>query len=420
MSGLDAAKEEVCAVVDALADELLAVSHRIHAHPEPAWQERRASALLAEVLDHHGLRLELGAYGVPTSFVARAGPARGPHVIVCCEYDALPGLGHACGHNVIAAAGLGAGLALACLAPRVGGKVTVLGTPAEERGGGKVVLGRRGAFADADAAMLVHPSAYEATLPHLNAVSTLEVTMVGRASHASMYPERGTNALDAVVLGYLGVAALRQHLPATDRVHGIITDGGQAPNVVPARATGCFLVRSASAERLGDVRRRVVSCFRAGAEATGARLEARPVGPSYVEMWHNLPLAAAFEANARSLGRRPLAPTELPETMAGSTDMGNASRLVPAIHPMLAISPPELVPHSPGFTARAASPAADRAVVDGAKAMAMTALDVWLRPDLRAEARAALGERLAPASANSLAPGNRLRRSGQPAPLTLP
>ena len=420
MTGVAQAKREAVARVDDLADELVGVAHRIHAEPEVAHGERRATALLAGALERGGLEVERGAYGVPTAFAARAGPAVGPHVVVCCEYDALPDLGHACGHNVIAAAGLGAGLALAPLARRLGAGLTVLGTPAEEGGGGKIVLADRGAFDGARAAMVIHPASYETVLPHINAVSTLDVVLTGRPAHASMYPDRGINALDAMVMGYVGVAALRQHIRATDRVHGIFTDGGAAPNVVPARAAGRFMVRSATEVELRALRRRVLACFQAGAVATGASLRARWVPPTYLEMRPSLPLAAAFEANASMLGRRPIPPGELPVSVAGSTDMGNVSRRVPAIHPMLAISPPDVVPHTPEFARWARSSAADRAVLDGAKAMAMTALDVWLRPELRAAMAAAFAgpeERApGPAPTGRSQPTRTSAASGRPGP----
>ena len=419
LSGLQAAKTQACAVVDELAGDLVAVSHQLHAYPELAWHERHSAALLASALDRGGLRTEVGAYGLPTSFAGRAGTG-GPLVVICCEYDALPELGHACGHNVIAAAGLGAGLALAALADRLGGRVTVLGTPAEEGGGGKIVLAGRRAFADADAALLAHPSSNEVVMPPINANSTIEVVMVGRAAHASMHPEQGVNALDALVLGYMGVAALRQHLVPTDKVHGIVTDGGSSPNVVPDRAAGRFMVRSADQAGLRPLRRRVLGCFQAGADAAGAGMRSRTVGPEYAEMWHNLPLAAAWAANAVRLGRRLGRAGTVPPTTAGSTDMGNVSQLVPAIHPKLAISPPDVNQHSPGFAVWAARPAADRAVIDAAKALAMTTIDVWLRPELRAAMRAAFDERRrASVTPGSAAPGPALRprRPARPGPM---
>jgi amidohydrolase len=386
-SRVAAAKRRACAAVDAVAGDLVAISHELHRHPELGYHEQHAARLLADRLERGGLAVERHAYGLPTAFAGRAGTASGPEVVICCEYDAIAGMGHACGHNVVSAAGLGAGLALAALAGPLGGRVTVLGTPAEEGGGGKILLADRGAFAGAAAAMLVHPASEETVLPHINAASTLRITMTGRAAHASMYPEAGVNALDALVLGYLGLATLRQHLVPTDKVHGIITDGGSAPGVVPARAAGRFLVRSANRASLARLRQRVLATFRAGALAAGARLVARWPWPEYAEMRHSLPLAHAFEANLRALGRHPVPPSRIPVSRAASTDLGNVSHLVPAIHPKLAISPPGVVPHSPAFAARAVGPAADRAVVDGAKAMAMTAIDIWQRPDLRAAMR---------------------------------
>lgn len=384
------AKRAACSIVDGLADGLIAVSHDVHAHPELAHAEHRAAALLAACLHRGGLSIERSAFGLPTAVAGRAGRT-GPLVVVCCEYDALPGLGHACGHNVVAAAGLGAGLALARLAGPLGGRVLVLGTPAEEGGGGKIRLAGQGAFAGACAVMLAHPSSNETVLPHINASSTLEVVTRGRAAHASMHPEAGVNALDAMVLGYLGLAALRQHLPYTDKVHGIITRGGEAPSVVPARAVGLFMARSATSAGLTVVRRRIEACLEAGAHAAGAGLTLRWRWPTYREMRHNLPLAAACEANLRALGRNPVPPADLPPTSAASTDLGNVSHMVPAIHPKLAICPPGVVQHSPAFARWAAGPAADRAVLDGAKALAMTAIDVWLDPALNWAMRVAFG-----------------------------
>jgi amidohydrolase len=382
-----AAKRRACAAVDARAGELVAVSHRIHARPELGYRERHAAGLLARAMRRGGLTVEAGPYGLPTAVAGGAGTGPGPLVVICCEYDAVPGLGHACGHNVIAAAGLGAGLALAPLAGPLGGRLTVLGTPAEEGGGGKVLLGEQGAYAGATAAMQVHPSSYEAVLPPVNAAATLEATMHGRAAHASMYPERGVNALDALVLGYLGLSALRQHLVSTDKVHGIVTAGGSTPSVVPDLAAATFMVRGATLPELERLKGRVLACLRAGAGAAGARLTAHWRWPTYLDMRPNPPLAGAFEANLRALGRRPLAPAEVPATRAASTDMGNVSHLVPAVQPMLAVSPPDVVPHTPAFAAWAVRPPADRAVLDGAKALAMTAIDLWLRPELAAAVR---------------------------------
>ncbi|MFI1994044.1 M20 family metallopeptidase [Actinoplanes sp. NPDC020271] len=381
-------RRRVCAAVDAHGRDLIAFSHDLHAHPELAYREHRAAARLADRLRRGGLTVTAPAYGLPTAVAGHAGE-RGPRVVLCCEYDALPGMGHGCGHNVVAAAGLGAGLALAPVAGALGGRVTVLGTPAEEGGGGKILLAGRGAFTGAAAAMLVHPGPWETVRPHINAMAGLHAVLRGRAAHTGMDAEHGVNALDALVLGYLGVSALAQRLPGTERVHGVILDGGRTPGVVPARASAVFLARAPSIGQARELRRRVVACLEGGAHAVGARLAVRRLWPEYREMRPNPPLAGAFAANLRRLGRSPLPPEEIPAGRAGSTDLGDVSHLVPALHPKLVIGPPEVAQHTPGFARLAAGPAADRAVLDGAKALAMTAVDIWLDARLRAAMQAA-------------------------------
>jgi amidohydrolase len=376
------AAAEVRRRVGALAGELLALSHDLAAHPEPAFAEHRSARCVAEAAQRYGLRVRRPAYGLPTAFAATAGD-RGPHVVLLAEYDALPGLGHACGHNLIAAAGLGAAAALAPLTHRLAGRVTLLGTPAEEGGGGKILLARRGAFAGAAAAMMVHPDAYEAAQPRIVAAVPLRVTAHGRAAHASLFPERGVNALDALVLGYLGLATLRQHLPAGQRVHGIITSGGEAPNIVPERATAQLLLRAATTGGLGPLARRIEACFGGAARGVGARADVRVTGPVYAEMRPNAALAAAYARHARALGRRPLPLAAMPPTLAGSSDIGNVSLLLPAIHPKLAVGDGRAMPHSREFAAAAVSPSGDRAVLDGAVALALTAVDVWTDAGLR-------------------------------------
>jgi amidohydrolase len=377
-------KTEVRRAVDDHARQILAVSHRIHARPELAFRERHAASLLARTLAAAGFRVEFPAYGLETAFAARAGGGQGPHVVICCEYDALPGLGHACGHNVIAAAGLGAGLALAPVATRLGARLTVLGTPAEEDGAGKELLARRGALRDVDAAMMVHPNAYETAYPRLIAAAQLRVEMHGRAAHASLFPDRGVNALDALVLSYLGVAMLRQHLPPGDRVSGIVVSGGQAVNVVPDHTAARWLLRAPDEPGLRRLEQRVLACARAGAAAAGGRYSVVRLAPDYAELTANRPLAEAYSRNARQLGRRLLSPGAMPATVVGSTDMGNFARRVPAIHPMIAIARRDVTPHTPEFARAAVSPAAGRAVLDGAKALAMTTVDLWLDPALAA------------------------------------
>jgi amidohydrolase len=381
-------KERVCAEVDAQRGTLAELSRRIHAHPELKFEESQASGWLADYLEQAGYAVERGACGLPTAFVARLGQGE-PSVAVLCEYDALPGIGHACGHNIIAAAGAGAGSALATVVSETGGTVVVVGTPAEEGGGGKILMARRGAFANIDTAMMVHPAGVDMAGMRVLALATVSVEYHGRAAHAAAFPHRGINALDALVTAYSAIAQLRQHIRGSERIHGIICDGGQAPNVVPERAAGVFCIRAATEAHLEKLKTRVLACFRAGAEATGARMEYRWESEQYSDMVTNEPLAAAYAANLRRLGRTPVDVAEQPATLAFSTDMGNISKLVPSIHPMIAVSPANVPLHSSEFAEYAGSADGERAIVDGAKAMAMTALDVYCRSEFLSAVRAA-------------------------------
>ena len=376
--------DRACAIVDGIAEELVAASHDIHANPELGYEERFASTRLADLLREHGVATELPAYGIETAFAGRAG-TDGPLVVVCCEYDALPGIGHGCAHNVIGAMGVGAGIALAALADECGGRVLVLGTPAEElNGGGKVRLLEAGAFADATVAMMAHPEGGDVErVPYL-ATDTLEVLFHGTAAHASSSPWQGVNALDALVLGYTAVGALRQHLRPDEKVHGIITDGGQAENIVPARAAGRWKVRARDVERLARLKTRVLACFEGAAAQTGATLEHRWV-TGYHDVRANRALAAAYRRNGERLGRRFVDPHRVPIHVAGSTDMGNVSYRVPSIHPAIAAFEPTIAGHSEALAACAVEERADRAVVDGAKMLAMTAIDVWTSHELRTD-----------------------------------
>jgi amidohydrolase len=387
---LETAKRRVVEEVEKRADLLLDVSHRIHERPELLFEETYAADLLAEALGAAGLDVERRAYGLETALSARAGNAEGegPTVAVLCEYDALPRIGHGCGHNVIAAAGLGAGLATAAVVAETGGRLLVLGTPAEEGGGGKVLMGDRGAFDGVDAAMMVHPAGLDLTEPEVLAIASLRVEYEGRGAHAAASPEQGRNALDAAVLGYNAVAALRQHITASERVHGIFLEAGDKPNIVPDRAVAEWYVRSDTQASLGPLKERVLTCLEAGAAAAGCRMEWRLTAPEYSDLRTNRPLVELYRANSAELGRPVPEPSDRRRVMA-STDMGNVSHWVPSIHPMVATSPPEVSLHSAEFAGWAASPEGDRAVLDGAKAMAMTTVDLWLRPEAMAEVRAA-------------------------------
>jgi amidohydrolase len=364
------------------ADRLIGLSHQIHANPEVAFEEVQACRWLSELLGEAGMTVKTGVGGLPTAFTARAGS--GPlHVAICAEYDALPGIGHACGHNVIAAAAAGAGIGLAEVADDLGLTVTVVGTPAEEKGGGKVVLLDEGVFDGVHAAMMVHPSPFElARMPSI-AVHHLEVRYTGKEAHASAFPELGVNAADALTVAQVGIGLLRQHLRPTDRVHGIVTKGGDAANIVPAHTEGTWMVRAATLDDLAEVRDKVYRCFQAGAVATGADLQIDPEPSPYAQIEHDDELASIYQRSAEELGRSFIEPNPQLERAAGSTDMGNVSLAMPAIHPTIAIDCLPAVNHQPEFTAGCATASADKAAIDGAIAMAWTAVEAATNDALR-------------------------------------
>ena len=386
MVDIDALKLRIDGVVAARAATLLAASHQIHAHPELGFQEHRAHEILTDLLSDAGLSVTRGAYGLETAFEARAGSG-GPTIAVLCEYDALPGIGHACGHNVIGTAGVGAGIAAASLAEELGATVVVLGTPAEEGGGGKVFLAERGAFEGIDAALMVHPAGLDLARFAAIAIQQIEVTYHGKAAHAAAAPHAGRNALDAAVLGYMNVAALRQHIRPNERIHGIFTEAGEAPNVVPARAAATWYVRSPSVRGLKALKERVLIALEAGASAAGCTMEHRWLDPAYADMVDNEPMVDLYRQNLARTGRALLEPDSL-DAVVGSTDMGNISHLVPSIHPMIAVSPPNVAIHTSDFVRYAGGPEGDLAVLDGAKAMACTVVDLWVEPGALDEAKA--------------------------------
>jgi amidohydrolase len=372
---LESLKKDVAAIVDSMKAELLAASHGIHQEPELALQEFKAAKRLSDAVEKHDIKVESGAFGVETAYAADFGD-KGPTIAILSEYDALPGVGHACGHNIIATTGLGAVLALSKLGAKLPGRVRYLGTPAEERFGGKEIIAREGAFDGADCAMMIHPSNLNlATMPCI-AISEVEVTYHGRAAHAAAMPYRGLNALDAVVTAYQSIAQLRQHIKQSERLHGIITEGGLAANIVPERAACRFYVRALDIHELGELKKRVHGCFEGAALATGTRAEIVWGNTDYLDMKTNWPVADAFMKNAEALGREFFPVKEIPQGFAGSTDMGNVSHRVPSIHPMLAVAPAGVIIHNAEFAKWAASDKGDQAVIDGAKALAFTALDV--------------------------------------------
>jgi amidohydrolase len=353
-------------------ERLIALSHRIHAHPELGYEEEKASAWLAEELAGAGFAVETGICDLPTAFRARAGS--GPlHLAICAEYDCLPAIGHACGHNIIAAMAVGAGIAAAKVADDVGLTVTVLGTPAEEVGnvGGKIVMLERGAFDGMHAAMMVHPYPVDMVTPHVIAAALFEIAYTGKEAHASAFPELGVNAGDALTIAQVAIGLLRQHIGQTDRVHGIITKGGDAPNVIPAHTNAKYMIRADTLDQLQNLAPKVRRCFEAGALATGARLEITGGEKPYAHLLHDAAMAALYRRNAEALGR-----TLVETPAAASTDMGNVSLVMPTIHPMIGINSLPAVNHQPEFTAHCVTPDADRALLDGAVAMAWTAIDM--------------------------------------------
>ncbi len=378
--------DQLCQAVDAASDALLAVSHDIHAHPELAFEEVHACQVLTDALKANDIECDTGVFTLPTAFDAHLKTqGGGPTVAVLAEYDALPGIGHACGHNLIATAALGATLALKSIETQLPGTVRMIGTPAEERGGGKEVMARAGAFEGVDAAMMIHPAGFNmATMPSI-CVAEVEVIYHGRASHASAMPHKGINALDGVLLAYQAISNLRQHIRPTERIHGIITEGGQAPNIVPERAAADFYVRAANEKALEALKPRVQACFEAGATGSGCQVEINWAGVDYLDINTNWPLADRFEAHAAHLGRKFMTRAEVESSFAGSTDMGNVSHRLPSIHPMLAAAPPNVVIHHPDFARWAGSELGDQAALDGAKAMAMTAAEYLLNPALQQE-----------------------------------
>lgn len=361
------------ALIDRRRDDLLALSHAIHGDAEVGFEEHTSSARVAEILSSAGFDVTHGTAGMDTAVIATAGS--GPLEIgICAEYDALPGVGHACGHNVIAAAGVGAALALAEVADDVGLTVRLLGTPAEEGGGGKILMLDAGSFDGLHAAMMVHPSPFEQSSLGCLAVTHVDVHYAGKSSHASAFPELGRNAADALTVAQVGIGLLRQHISNDARIHGIVTDGGDAPNVVPERTGGTWLVRHETLADLEELYPRVRACFEAGALATWTELSITSTGPAYSEFATDVELAATYQRHAEDLGRDFPDLSAIADQVRGSTDMANVSLELPTIHPMLAIETDGAVNHQPEFTAACIRPSADQATLDGALAMARTAI----------------------------------------------
>jgi len=387
-------KRAVFSAIDDKLTRMAAISDWMYYHPEIGHNEHQAASRLARELSLHGFSVEMPYAGLATAFKAVYKLGEGPTVALLAEYDALPEIGHGCGHNIIgcaavlAAIGLREGL-------REGGTVVVFGAPAEEgavdNAGGKVFLIEHGAFNDVDAALMVHPATRNVIGGSSSAREALEIVFKGRPAHAAGAPHEGINALDAAIQTFNGFNALRQHVLPDVRIHGIISEGGVAPNIVPERAVIRLYVRANEADYLETVVEKVKNCARAGALATGAEVQFRQTAKRYKNMLNNPVLGALFKDNMEALGE------EIEETQAsgaGSTDMANVSHEVPAIHPYICISHSKLVGHSREFADATITPAAHDGMALGAKAMAGTVADIFSRTDIQQALRKEAGRRL--------------------------
>jgi amidohydrolase len=377
-------KAKVNKQVEQQRQKLINLSLKIHANPELAFKEEKASKWLTSYLAKNGFQIEKGTGGLPTAFKASYG-SNEPVIALLAEYDALPEIGHACGHNIIAASAVGAAVASKCVVDICGGTVVVFGTPAEELFGGKVLMLEAGVFDGVDAAMIVHPGIRNAATTEALACIGLDVQFLGKAVHAAAYPERGVNALEAMILAFNALNSLRQHIKDRARIHGIITHGGEAANVVPAYSAATFLVRATDNNYLEELKQKVLKCFEGASVATGARLDYRWGEVVYAPMKNNMVLAKLFSRNMESLGHR-VEPFES-HFGFGSTDMGNISQVIPAIHPSVAIVSPDVLLHSSDFALAAASGSGQEALLDAAKALAMTVADLLSEPKVLARVK---------------------------------
>ncbi len=391
VKSVDIEKSKASAIgeVEVRRHQLSDLAMKIHSNPELGFHEEKAANWLTRYLEENGFSIERGICGLPTAFKASYGMGK-PAIAILAEYDALPKLGHACGHNIIATGAIGAGVASKPAIDQFGGSILVIGTPAEELYGGKVIMANRGAFDNLDIAMIVHPGTYDVATTHALACQNLEVEFFGKAAHAAAHPESGINALEAMIQSFTAINSLRQHIKGTARIHGIITDGGQAANIVPAHSSGTFIVRAADDAYLDELEPKVLNCFIGAATATGAQLKYKWDDLRYATMLNNLVLAQLFAHNMESLGRK--VSLADPESSFGSTDMGNVSHLVPSIHPFVAIAEKEILIHSPQFALAAASEAGIKGMLDAAKALAMTVVDLVSSPEAMTKVKEEFGQ----------------------------
>lgn len=377
---------QILAAVDAAAPRILAVSHQIHDRPELGYQEVFASGLLAETLAAYGYSIERGFAGITTAFCARKGSPGGLRVALLAEYDALPEIGHGCGHNVIAGGALAAAVGLGAVVEETGGEVWLIGTPAEETDGAKVLMVERGAFAQVDAALMIHPHEGSYYTTESLAMDALQVEFFGQPAHAAAAPWEGVNALDALLLTFANLNALRQQIQPDARIHGIITHGGTAPNIIPDYTAARFYIRARQRAYLNRLVERFHACAQAAAEATGARVQISNYENSFDDMFNNLTLAERVRAHLEELGGGPVG--DRPQHF-GSIDMGNVSHVVPAVHVLVDIAGGQkLTAHTREFCSAAAAPLADEALLRAGKALALTGFEILSSPVFLAAARA--------------------------------
>jgi amidohydrolase len=374
--------------VAALEPDIVAVSRFIHSHPEEGFQERACSEFLAAALANQGFRVERPLPRLPTAFRAsRRGRRSGPAIAFIAEYDCLPGIGHGCGHNLIAASAFGAASALAPFLQETGGSVWVFGTPAEEYGSGKVPMLKARLFAPVQAVLMAHPESFWLVNTACLALDALRFEFQGRTSHAAATPWEGRNALDAVIGLFNNISALRQQLKPDVRVHGIITKGGEAPNVIPDHTAAEFYIRALRRRDLDEVTARIKDCARAAALAAGCRVTVRESEPPLDDMVNNPVLAAVVERQLRGLGIKDIAAED---TVPGSADIGNVSHRVPTVYFYCPVAPLGMDLHTKEFARQAVTDQAHRGLLDAVKALALSGLELLRKPALVKEARRAL------------------------------
>ncbi|MED5578954.1 MAG: M20 family metallopeptidase [Nitrospinota bacterium] len=373
-------KQEVIDYIDSISKEIWDLSIELHKNPELSLKEHNSSEILCNYLLKHGFKVQRGLANLPTAFLAENKSIKKRKIGFVSEYDALPELGHACGHNIIAMASIAAGVSINKI---FGGKfcqIKIFGTPGEESGGGKVLIAKGGHFDGIDAIMMIHPSNETRVNVNFLALAEIEIEFTGKSAHASASPEDGLNALDSIIATFNSISALRQHLPKGDKIHGIITSGGSAPNIIPEKASAKFYLRSLTNQGLKNVTKRFIDCVNGAAIATGTKSKIYKNPISYFPLKQNKTLCSVFRANLSQLGLNES--IDLPPIKMGSSDIGNVSQVVPTIHPQIQMVDEEINAHTKEFASAAKSNSGKKVLFLGAKAMAMTALDISIDSSL--------------------------------------